>query len=243
MAVGAALLTTLLSYVLFDYFLDNAGRPVPQEASLANGYVNTEELKDLNVTAFATHGHGDHYSDGIFDWKDKLPGIQYVLGFQPQSVTHDYLFVGPRCERRLKDMKISTIKANDLGVGFLVEVDGLVIFHSGDHANREPDLSGSFPPEIDYIAAKGLEIDLAFFPISGCGFGEPECVQKGVYYAMDKLKPRILFPMHSGDAFYRYQEFAEKSAGKCPDTRIEYAEYRGDSFVYEKGAQAPISMK
>ncbi|MBU0755039.1 MAG: MBL fold metallo-hydrolase [Planctomycetes bacterium] len=229
--------------LIFDYFADNFNRPVPQEAVLANGFVNPRELKDFNVTVFATHVHADHYSEKIFDWKAEIPHIQYVLGFQPQGIDHDYILVGPRAERSLEGMKVSTIRSNDTGVGFLVGVDGLTIFHAGDHANREPDLSGNFPPEIDYLADKELEIDLAFFPISGCGFGAPECVQKGVHYAMDKLKPHILLPMHAGDSFYKYEEFAEETNKKGCPSRVEYAEYRGDHFFYEKDAESPISMK
>ncbi|MFH2001228.1 MAG: ankyrin repeat domain-containing protein [Planctomycetota bacterium] len=229
--------------LVFDY-APREGTPIPQEASLASGYICPEELKKQNVCVFASHGHGDHYSNTIFDWKKEVPNIRHVLGFQPQGIANNmYTFIGPRSEKTVDGMKITTIKANDQGVGFLVEVDGLNIFHSGDHANRNADLSGDFTPEIDFIADLGRDVDLAFFPISGCGFGDPDNVRTGVHYAMEKIKPHMLFPTHAGNSTFKYQEFADITADKKLPSQIGCAVNKGDRFFYSKEKGKPISMK
>lgn len=217
--------------LIFDYS-NNQNRPLPTDASLASGYIVPDDIKDENVTVFVTHHHGDHYDPTIFEWRHGVPNIQYVLGFKDRQSDNEYTLIGPRTERMLGDVKISTIKSNDAGVGFLVEVDGLVIFHAGDHANGFMDMSGTYTPEIDALAAANPKIDLAFFPIIGCSLGTPESVQLGVHYAIDKMKPKTVIPMHAGDATYRYKDFAEEIATKDYETQIAYASNKGDRFLF-----------
>jgi ankyrin repeat protein/L-ascorbate metabolism protein UlaG (beta-lactamase superfamily) len=217
--------------LIFDYFTDT-NRPLPTDASLASGYIVPDDIKDENVAVFVTHHHGDHYDPAIFEWQSGVSKIQYVLGFTDRQSDNEYILVGPRTERMLDDMKVSTIKANDAGVGFLVEVDGLVIFHAGDHANGFMDMSGTYTPEIDALTSAKPKIDLAFFPIIGCSLGTPESVQLGVHYAIEKIKPTIVMPMHAGNATYRYKEFAEEVAAKGYETQIAYASNKGDRFLF-----------
>lgn len=130
---------------------------------------------------------------------------------------------------------INAMRSNDTGVGFLIEVDGLTILHPGDHANGSIDMSGNYTPEIDALAAMDKNIDLAFFAILGCRLGTPESVQLGVHYAIEHLKPRVLFPMHAGHASYMYREFVEAAADQNYDTQLAYALNEGDRFLYRQG--------
>ena len=50
-------------------------------------------------------------------------------------------------------MTVRTIESNDSGVGFVVEADGVVIFHPGDHANRVAGTLEGYREEIDRLAA------------------------------------------------------------------------------------------
>ena len=220
--------------LIFDYFTDT-NFPLPTDASLASGYIVPDDIEEENVTVFVTHHHTDHFDPTIFDWQNDVSNIEYVLGFQPRQIDNEYTFIGPRTERILADMKVSTIESNDTGVGFLVEVDGLVIFHAGDHANGFMDMSGTYTPEIDALADKNMNIDLAFFPVVGCRLGTPESVQLGVHYAIEKLKPKSVMPMHARDATYRYKEFAQEAATKDYATQIAYATNRGDRFLLSDG--------
>ncbi|UCC13025.1 MAG: ankyrin repeat domain-containing protein [candidate division WOR-3 bacterium] len=225
-------------FLVFDYFL-HGDRTTPDGASLASGYVLPEALKDQYMTVFVTHHHGDHFNPAIFSWQETHQDITYVLGFRPRDIEHDqYTFTGPRTEHSIDGMNISTIKSNDAGVGFIIEVDGLVIFHAGDHANGYVDMSGEYPVEIDYVAAKDLDIDLAFFGITGCSLGDPVSVKAGVRYAIEKLSPTALFPQHGGMATYRYQEFADEVADKNYPTRIVCAVDWGDRFFFTNGSVA-----
>jgi ankyrin repeat protein/L-ascorbate metabolism protein UlaG (beta-lactamase superfamily) len=223
-------------FLVFDYFL-HGDRTPPDGASLASGYVLPEALTDQHMTVFVTHHHGDHYNPAIFSWQEVHQDITYVLGFRPRDIEHSqYAFTGPRTEHSIDGMNISTIKSNDAGVGFIIEVDGLVIFHAGDHANGYVDMSGDYPVEIDYVAEKDLDIDLAFFGITGCSLGDPVSVKKGINYAIEKLSPKVLFPQHGGMATHRFQEFADEVADKDYPTRIVCAVDNGDRFLFTNGS-------
>ena len=117
-------------FMVFDY--DGRGVP-PDEPSLANGSIDPNEIKDLSTTVFITHGHTDHYAPAVFDWKKTVKDITYVAGFTPEG-KEGYVFMAPRETKTLGGLDITTTMANDEGVGFFVKVDGVTIFHSGDHS-------------------------------------------------------------------------------------------------------------
>jgi len=220
--------------LIFDYWERNAP---PDDFCLANGHINPSEIQNLPVTVFVSHGHQDHYFPAIFEWRESIPNITYVFGFEPEEVT-GYQYLGPREEKVFDGVKVTTIESNDSGVGFLVEADGVVIYHAGDHANRQRDFSGPYLDEIEFIAEKGPDIDLAFMPISGCGFGDLEAVKLGVYRTLDMLSPKVMFPQHALNAEYRYREFAEEAADQNFETKILCADHKGDRFIYRNGAVA-----
>ncbi|MBU8932900.1 MAG: ankyrin repeat domain-containing protein [candidate division Zixibacteria bacterium] len=218
--------------LVFDYWERN--QP-PTEALISNGHISAEEVKNLNVTVFVSHEHGDHFDTNIFKWRETIPNITYIMGFENDGVS-GYRFIGPRQTETVGNMEVSTITSNDSGVGFLIKVDGLTIFQAADHANRLRDFSGPYTAEIDYLADMNLDIDIAFMPISGCGFGDLEAVKLGVYYALDKLKPKVFFPEHALDNEYRYQEFADRAvADGHTDCEYMCAFNKGDRFFYRNG--------
>ncbi|UCD18829.1 MAG: ankyrin repeat domain-containing protein, partial [candidate division WOR-3 bacterium] len=221
--------------LIFDYF-EAQNRALPIDASLASGYVVPAEIKSENVMVFASHDHGDHYDPRILGWKNDAPNIRYILGFRPRDIEHEYTYTEPHTTTELEGLTITTIRSNDSGVGFLIEVDGVTIFHPGDHANGSMDMSPNYTAEIDAIASMNKNIDLAFGPILGCSLGTPESVQLGAHYAIETLNPKVFMPMHSGHATYLCRDFVEEAAGKSYDTQLIYATNNGDRFIYRGGA-------
>jgi len=218
--------------LVFDYFKNST---LPDTPLLANGTINPEEIKDLNVTVFFSHSHGDHYTPAVFDWKKDVKNIAYIMGFKPEKQT-DYIYMGPRETKAINGMEITTIESNDSGVGFFVKADGVNIFHSGDHANRKQDFSEPFKQEIEFLADKGLKPDIFFAPVSGCGFGDLEAVKKGVFYTIKTLSPNVMVPMHAGGNEQRYMEFAKETKTAGFDTPICCAGQNGDWFFVNQGS-------
>lgn len=232
-------------FLVFDYY---KGKNRPDTPCLSNGSIDCQEINGVNAVVFASHAHGDHYMSEIFDWKKSSPNIKYVMGFHPKE-KKDYVYIPPRKTKKIGDMEITTIKSNDSGVGFFVKVDGVAIFHPGDHANRKRDFSGPYTAEIDFLAKNNMKPDLLFTPVSGCGFGDQVAVKKGAYYAVKKLSPAVWFPMHAGGGEERYREFAKEAHKKGFKTPLFCAENSGDRFFFRKDANkfagvfTPTSLK
>lgn len=224
---------TLKHFLIFDYNVPS--RSIPPDASLSSGYIIPSQIKDQNVMVFVTHEHGDHYNPAIFSWQEEVRNIQFVMGFQPRDVEYEYVYAAPRTETTLEDMTVTTIRSNDGGAGFLVEVDDVVIFHPADHANPSMEMSENYTAEIDAIAGMNKDIDLAFGPILGCSLGTPESVQLGAHYVIEALSPKVFMPMHSGQTTYRYRDFVEEAVKKNYDTQLAYALVNGDRFHYSNG--------
>lgn len=214
-------------FLIFDYFeMDRDS----MEKVIANGYINPYEIKDENVFVFVSHKHQDHFDKKIKGWKDIIPNITYIAGWR--SIGSNFIGVPPHTDITLKDLQISTLKSTDEGSGFLINADDLTIFHGGDHANWEdndPDVS--YFDEIDYIASKCSRVDIAFIPVTTFSGMRPKCMTAGAVYALKKLNPSAVFPMHGNNREYLYKEFAAEEGAM--DFNIVCAEKPGDFFFYK----------
>lgn len=224
---------TKSAFLVFDYW-DND--PAPDDQTLANGHIRPEALKGLPVYVFASHEHGDHFDPQILEWKKILPDATYVFGFD-SSPGEGVVALAPRAQKTIGPLEITTIKANDAGVGFAVKVDGLTIFHAGDHSNNSVDAAGNdFFPEIDFLGEKGIKPDIAFFlNLYGCGSSNPEAFQKGIFYAVDKLKIKAVLPMHGANKEWGYAELADGAAKNKINVQVGAAVNQGDRFAFQKG--------
>jgi ankyrin repeat protein/L-ascorbate metabolism protein UlaG (beta-lactamase superfamily) len=219
-------------FLIFDYFTDPRA---PDTPSLCNGCIVPAALAGKQVTVFASHEHQDHYHAPIFEWRAQIPRITYVMGFRPPDAT-GYEYVAPHETRDIGGVKVTAIPANDSGEGFWVEVDGLTLFHAGDHACRTRDLSGNYTPEIQFLAARGVRPDIAFLPISGCNFGDQVAVKVGTEYTLETLKPKLFLPMHAGrQTTTRYRDFIDACGDRFPQTRMPTLYCAGDHFTYRNG--------
>ncbi len=213
--------------LVFDYWKNNIP---PDEPGLANGSIVPAEIRNQAVTVFLSHSHGDHYTPAVFDWKSEIKDITYVAGFKPEG-KDGYHFLPAHEKKELHGLEIIPIESNDSGQGYFITVDGVTIFHPGDHANRQRDFSGPFKKEIDYLADLGLRADILFVPVSGCGFGDIVAVKKGDYYIMDRLSARHVFPMHAAGNPLQYQQFAKEAKERGYENTLHCAEFPGDCFA------------
>jgi len=211
---------------------------------LANGRINPTEIAGQNVEVFVTHEHQDHFDEAIFEWNEGIDDISYVYGFEPDSLPQyqeagyngpGYIYTAPRSQKTVDGMEIVTLRANDAGVGFLVKVDGLTIYHAGDHAGWREGEKDGYMSEIDYISEYVDELDFAFLNVSGCHTHDECALNEGNDYPITKLKPRFLVPTHALNSEYRYTEYMEHCMERDLDVDYICAENRGDKYHYVKG--------
>jgi len=227
-------LKTRSALLIFDYWDNDTP---PDEKLLANGHIQPGEMKNIPTYVFVSHDHGDHFDPQILEWRNDIPGITYVFGFEPRD-GEGIITLPPRTQRIIGPLTVTTIQSNDAGVGFAVEVDGLTIFHAGDHSNNTLEMKdNTFFPEIDFLAEKGIQPDISFFlNMYGCGSSNPEAFQKGIFYAVDKLKIKSVLPMHGADREWVYQNLVEGVAQNKIKVDVGAAVNQGDRFFFSKGS-------
>lgn len=177
-------------------------------------YKGNINLSDKKTIVFVSHGHEDHYNPDIFNFKGN---IKYILS---DDITDniqkdkDIYFVKPDSNLKVDDLDIQVFGSTDLGVSYLVSLDGLNIFHAGDlnwwyweddSLEEKESMEKDFKKEIAKL--EGVNIDISFFPV------DPrlkDAYSMGGEFFIKKLSPAYFIPMHFGDNFNATTRFIHK---------------------------------
>lgn len=222
--------------LIFDYVWAPRTGNMPKNPSLADGFIDPAEIKDCSVFVFVSHRHGDHFDPMIFEWEKSVKDIRYIFGWETGQNPQYHYLTEPRTKNTIDGFEIFNINHEFDGIpegAFLVKGDGLLIFHSGDHGTTGEELNPLFRENIDYLAQQEQQIDLAF--ISQFGNREGGEVNNGDLYTIEKLGPKVTFPMHQGGGERFYRKFAEEARQKGTKTKVICAEKQGDKFFYQQG--------
>jgi L-ascorbate metabolism protein UlaG (beta-lactamase superfamily) len=143
----------------------------------------------------------DHYNPEVLKWAKEVPGIRYVLSYDIDAgKAENVIKAYPDMTLDAGGMTIRTLKSTDEGVAFIVEAEGLKIYHAGDlnwwHWEGEPDdeneaMGKAYRQEIDKL--RGETFDLAFVPV------DPRLENQylwGLDYFMKTADAKVIFPMH-----------------------------------------------
>lgn len=210
--------------LIFDY---TEPLPPPGRPALIPRLIEPAEIAAQNLTVFVSHAHSDHYDPDILKWRDAVKAIRYVWGWEGVGAGEDIHFGRER--RVVEDRGLEILNIHHEGDGmpessFLVRVDGLTIFHAGDHGSSRGMKDPVFGDNIRYLAGQDPELDLMFTPTFG---GEIDAIRA--------LKPKAVFPMHDGGREHQYAKFAQKVRSLGLDTQVGAAERRGARFLYAQG--------
>ena len=194
-------------------------------------HIDPHDLKGENVVVFASHRHGDHYEPALETWAGQLKSVTYVYGWRQSGDA--VVSAPPRETLEIGDIEVATMRSTDTGVGFLVHVDGLILFHAGDHANWEDNEPGiSYEDEIDHIADQTSYVDLAFLPVTSFAGVRAPSITQGALYAIQQLNPKVVFPMHGNGRERLYQAFAQDAKAHNVTLPIICAEEVGEQWWY-----------
>lgn len=211
--------------LIFDYFLDT-----PHGGSPEQGVVSGAMLENKNVIVFVSHSHADHFNRVIFQWRKANPDIRYVLADEIPT-EEDVLRVRPHESCDLGDLQVRTLDSTDLGVAFLIQVDGLCLYHAGDlnwwHWNDEPeaanrDMARRYKAQIDLLQRES--IDVAFVPVDP---RQEENALLGLDYFMQKVGARWIVPMHFGSQFSIFDFIGRDPRTAAYRDRILHLSQRG----------------
>ncbi|MFH1842508.1 MAG: hypothetical protein ABIF77_04825 [bacterium] len=150
-------------FLIFDYIeLEEE----PTKCGLDMGFVDPAEIADRAVTVFVTNSHLDRYDEIILGWQEQIENIRYIFGWQVEEGPGRYSLPASRAELELAGLSIHTVNSHHSGVaevGYLIQADGLVLFHAGDYQGRmgrgEP---SNAVADMRYLRTKADRVDLLF---------------------------------------------------------------------------------
>ena len=115
------------------------------------------------------------------------------------------------------------------GVGYLVEADGVKIFHAGFHSSRDrAEQLERYRKEIDFLKPFG-PIDIAILPVSG----HVSVTYQPYLYLLDQLSPKAVYLMGGNVATSEYPKCVEVlRARDIPVAYPEGGRAVGERFHY-----------
>ena len=152
------------------------------------------------VFVFISHEHIDHLDPVVFSWKDYTSVSYIVSSDMPVGTRGKRMAPGDRLELE-PGIFVTAFDSTDLGVSYLLDLNGRHFFHAGDlnfwHWREESSLKEIEEAEREFIAAvKPLSresIDVAFFPVDP---RQGTMFEAGANYFILQAKPRLMIPMH-----------------------------------------------
>ncbi|WP_077612713.1 MBL fold metallo-hydrolase [Clostridium sp. Marseille-P2415] len=213
-----------------------------------------ENNKPLLV--FASHRHGDHYSEKILEFKKIHENTRYILSADigrrrlSKELLKDVTAMKPdeRQDFRLPggssggltpadgngDVQVLTFRSTDEGVAFLVKAEGKVIYHAGDLNNwrweGEPDSwNDSMAKKYSAEVDKmaGMHVDAAFLPLDPRQGG---AFLLGFDEYMRKVHMSHAFPMHCWGDFSVIKRLKDMDISEPYRDRIADIRKDGESF-------------
>lgn len=196
--------------LIFDYWLGEH-EWLPMEARITTAYLS----RFREVYVFISHSHPDHFDQVVYEWGEVAPIVYVIADELPAYVRGTRVKSGD--ELTLSEhVSVKVFDSTDLGVSFLVDLNGMRIFHAGDlnfwHWREESTVQEIEEAEDAFNEAcapiSKEEIDLAFFPVDP---RQGQLFDAGVNYFIMAVKPRLLVPMHYWGRAEVAAEFARRS--------------------------------
>jgi len=226
-------------FLLFSYWVIGN---LPEEPRIANGHINLDEIADCEIIVFAGGPAYWHHNPERYNrWQKSHKNISFVYSFEDKLGRNpnylkdvegpEYFYLPDGEKKTLNGVKVESIPVSR-GSGFLVEVDGLVIFYGGDHLLSSESQRESFRKPIEYLKATGKAIDLLILSANFL-YGRIFPINlEGVDYAVKTLKPRAYLASAASESTeFVLSEVIETLEKYKNQTKIFCPEHRGDIFI------------
>ncbi len=208
--------------LLFDYW--RGGLPI-------------EAVKDAKYPIiFASHSHQDHYNPEILELKEHNEDTRFVLSYDIMAPEYT-MAIKPYDVLELGDVTIRAFESTDMGVSFMVETEGVTVFHAGDlnfwhwRDERGEDAVSvarqAFDAAINPIVAMKKTVDIGFFPVDmrlGTDYAE------GARFFLKRCDVRNFFPIHTWERVEAAETFAKDNEGI---SKIHVPTHKGMAFEIE----------
>lgn len=226
--------------IIIDYYKDSS-----EDAQ--KGVVHSKLLKNPGqLYILSTHSHHDHFNPEILEWKEKRNDIKYIFSKDildnKKAKPDDAVYLDKGDIYQDENLSIRAFGSTDLGVSYLIKMNGKIIFHAGDlnnwHWNSESteqevkEAEDFYQRELSFLSENVKHIDLVMFPVDP-RLGKD--YMKGAEQFIAAICTDIFVPMHFGMQYEKANAFgslAEKY--KC---RFIELNKKGESFDLRKKSE------
>ena len=228
--------------LVFDYF----------EGDRVKGFTFSGILPqfdaDKSIYFFASHKHQDHFDMNILKLAEFYPDIHFVLSKDtkmsphfmnkhgiPEKAKALITYVVPDKKYNIGGITVETLRSTDVGVAFVVNAEGKLIYHAGDLHNWKFEGAGDLVNgrmEKGYrFALKHLQnqhLNLAFVVL------DPrleEHTNLGFAYFMKEIEADYVFPMHMWQDYSVIAKYKQLCDNRIYTERIMEIEKENQVFT------------
>lgn len=226
------LVETDFHILLFDYFRDNA----PGNGTLGDGVFHPEAYTGKRLAVFISHHHADHFDPVVFEWAENRPDILYFVGKDVRRIpenTHVFRMRGGDVKAE-GGIEVMALRSTDDGVAFVVQVDGVSLYHAGDLNDWRWDgesavdntrMTTAYLKEMEKL--KGMRFDAAFVPVDPRQGAD---MKEGLRGFLAAAETAHIFPMHFWGDFSVCSAVAGDPALRRDGMTIHQIAGKGDEF-------------
>lgn len=220
--------------VIIDYYKDSS------EEAYGQGIVHNQLLSRPGVLyVLASHFHPDHFNREILSWKSVRPDIRYILSKDilkhRRAKAEDATYIGKGDVYADEHIRIEAFGSTDVGISFLIDLQGIRLFHAGDLNNwhwseesTEEEIrkaEGDYLAELKYLKQHTSAIDVAMFPVDS-RIGKD--YMRGAEQFVERIKTTIFAPMHFSEDYQGGNAFGPFAESK--GCRFLHIDHRGQNF-------------
>lgn len=195
--------------------------------------------KNKKLYVFSSHQHYDHFSSVIFNLEKEYENVKYILSNDISCrKSENTVFVGVNKDIEVDELRIRTLESTDLGVAFLINVEGKNIYHAGDlnwwHWEGEntdaqnKDAGDRFKHEMKKL--KGKKVDVAFLPLDS---RQGKQFYLGFNEFMNMTNTKYAFPMHFWRTYRIIDQLKEMDIASSYKDRVVSINKENEVFEIE----------
>ena len=119
--------------VIIDYYKDTS------EEAPNRGIVHDCLLKKPGMLyVLSSHFHPDHFNREVLSWKEERPDIRYIFSKDilkhRRAAAEDATYINKGDVYEDGHIRIEAFGSTDVGISFLIDLQGIRLFHAGDLA-------------------------------------------------------------------------------------------------------------
>ena len=209
--------------VIIDYYKDTS------EEAPNRGIVHDCLLKKPGMLyVLSSHFHPDHFNREVLSWKEERPDIRYIFSKDilkhRRAAAEDATYINKGDVYEDPNIRIEAFGSTDVGISFLIDLQGIRLFHAGDlnnwHWEDEStpaeirEAANFYHQELETLARETDYVDLALFPV------DPRLGKdytRGAREFVDRIHTLQFAPMHFWEKYEKanaFREYVEKRGGR-----------------------------